>query len=62
LPDSYTQKYQQYLLKDGDVIIAMTYMATETKILGVPTIAETQGKNLLLQQFEIKPATRMVKL
>jgi hypothetical protein len=50
LPDSYTQKYQQYLLKDGDVIIAMTYMATETKILGVPTIVETQGKNLLLNQ------------
>ena len=50
MPDSYTQKYQQYLLKDGDVIIAMTYMATETKILGVPTIVETQGKNLLLNQ------------
>ncbi|MBO1069101.1 MAG: hypothetical protein HEQ13_06865 [Dolichospermum sp. DEX189] len=50
LPDSYTQKYQQYLLKDGDVIIAMTDMATEAKILGVPTIVETQGKNLLLNQ------------
>ena len=50
LPDSYIEKYKQYLLKDGDVIIAMTDMATEAKILGVPTIVETQGKNLLLNQ------------
>ncbi len=50
LPDSYTEKYKQYLLKDGDVIIAMTDMATEAKILGVPTIVETQGKKLLLNQ------------
>ncbi|PPJ64195.1 restriction endonuclease subunit S [Cuspidothrix issatschenkoi] len=50
LPDSYTEKYKQYLLKDGDVIIAMTDMATEAKILGVPTIVKTQGKNLLLNQ------------
>jgi type I restriction enzyme S subunit len=28
----------------------MTDMATEAKILGVPTIVETQGKNLLLNQ------------
>ena len=50
LPDSYIEKYKQYLLKDGDVIIAMTDMATEAKILGVPTIVKTQGKNLLLNQ------------
>ena len=50
LPNSYAQTYKQYLLKDGDVIIAMTDMATEAKILGVPTVVSTQGKNLLLNQ------------
>jgi type I restriction enzyme S subunit len=50
LPDFYAEKYSNYLLKDGDVIIAMTDMATEAKILGVPTIVKTEGKQLLLNQ------------
>jgi type I restriction enzyme, S subunit len=50
LPDSYVEKYSSFLLKDDDVIIAMTDMATDAKILGVPTVVSTFGKNLLLNQ------------
>jgi len=50
LPDPYADKYQQFLLKDNDVIIAMTDMATEPKILGVPTVVSTKGRNVLLNQ------------
>ena len=50
LPDSYCDIYSDYLLLDGDVVIAMTDMATEVKILGVPTIINTEGKRLLLNQ------------
>jgi len=38
LPDSFKKKYDQYLLKDGDLVIAMTDLANNPKILGVPTI------------------------
>lgn len=50
LPDTYANKYKDYLLKDGDIIIAMTDMASDSKILGVPTIVDTKGFNLLLNQ------------
>jgi type I restriction enzyme, S subunit len=50
LPDSYATKYKDFLLQDGDVIVAMTDMATDPKILGVPTIVETRGFNVLLNQ------------
>ncbi|OGC21537.1 hypothetical protein A2291_02710 [candidate division WOR-1 bacterium RIFOXYB2_FULL_42_35] len=50
LPDNYAALYKEYLLKDGDLVIAMTDMATETKILGVPTMVITDGKKLLLNQ------------
>jgi type I restriction enzyme S subunit len=51
LPDSYANEYKDYLLKDGDLIIAMTDMATETKILGLPTLVNnTTGRNFLLNQ------------
>ncbi|MFD2611402.1 restriction endonuclease subunit S [Paenibacillus gansuensis] len=50
LPDNYSVKYSNYLLRDGDVIIAMTDMANDPKILGVPTVVETQGYNMLLNQ------------
>ncbi len=51
LPDSYAQEYKDYLLNDGDLIIAMTDMATETKILGLPTLVNnTSGRNFLLNQ------------
>ena len=50
LPDAYTETYKDYLLKDGDLVIAMTDMANDPKILGVPTIVETRGKSMLLNQ------------
>jgi type I restriction enzyme S subunit len=51
LPDSYAKEYKEYLLNDGDLIIAMTDMATETKILGLPTLVNnTTGRNFLLNQ------------
>lgn len=50
LPDSYAKTYKEYLLKDGDIVIAMTDMATETKILGVPTLVKTDDRKLLLNQ------------
>ncbi len=50
LPEDFTTKYNKFLLRDGDVIIAMTDMATEPKILGVPTIVRCEGKNVLLNQ------------
>jgi len=50
LPDEYAELYKDYLLNDGDIVIAMTDMATETKILGVPTIVKTDNRKLLLNQ------------
>ncbi|MFI3223301.1 MAG: restriction endonuclease subunit S [Methylococcaceae bacterium] len=50
LPDDYAVKYKDYLLKEGDVVIAMTDLATETKILGVPTIVPKDNRNWLLNQ------------
>lgn len=50
LPDDFADKYSQFLLKDGDVIIAMTDLADAPKILGVPTVVGTEGRNVLLNQ------------
>ena len=50
LPDSYAEEYSRYLLQDGDIIIAMTDMASDPKILGVPTIVKADGRNFLLNQ------------
>lgn len=50
LPDNYVEKYSEYLLKDGDLIVAMTDLANDPKILGVPTIVKTNGYNILLNQ------------
>lgn len=50
LPDDFATKYSQFLLNDGDVIIAMTDLADSPKILGVPTVVETLGRNILLNQ------------
>lgn len=50
LPNSYAEKYKEFLLKDGDIVIAMTDMANDPKILGLPTIIKTEGKDLLLNQ------------
>ena len=52
LPNDYTNKYSDYLLNEGDMVIAMTDMASDTKILGVPTIVKSDDKKrkLLLNQ------------
>jgi len=51
LPDTYGNKYTEYKLEDGDVIIAMTDMASDPKILGVPTIVrKPKDKVFLLNQ------------
>ena len=51
LPDSFAQDYSQFLLKEGDLIIAMTDMAGNPKILGLPTMVnKINGRNFLLNQ------------
>lgn len=50
LPDSYSEDFKEFLLKDGDLVIAMTDMANDPKILGVPTVVKTNGKSMLLNQ------------
>ena len=50
LPDDFAKKYEQFLLKDDDVVIAMTDLADAPKILGVPTVIKTNGNNILLNQ------------
>ncbi len=51
LPDSFAQEYSQFLLAEGDLIIAMTDMAGNPKILGLPTLVERlNGRKFLLNQ------------
>ena len=51
LPDNYSEIFKEYLLNDGDILIAMTDMAADPKILGVPTIVKNSyNRNLLLNQ------------
>ncbi len=51
LPDNFNNKYKDYLLNDGDVIIAMTDMGNVMNILGVPTIVKNKNnRNFLLNQ------------
>ena len=51
LPDLFAEAHKSFLLYDGDLIIAMTDMANDPKILGMPTIVRnTSAKKLLLNQ------------
>tara|TARA_B100000575_G_scaffold180013_1_gene144499 strand:+ start:21 stop:1121 length:1101 start_codon:yes stop_codon:yes gene_type:complete len=51
LPDSYANEYSQFLLDEGNLVIAMTDMAGDPKILGVPTLVKNRkGRNFLLNQ------------
>lgn len=50
LPDKFYDQHSEYRLFDGDVVIAMTDLATEAKILGVPTIVQSKGFKLLQNQ------------
>ncbi|MFT6908085.1 MAG: type I restriction enzyme S subunit [Oleiphilaceae bacterium] len=50
LPDNFKDKYPQYVLNDSDVVIAMTDLAGLPKILGVPTVINTENRTILLNQ------------
>lgn len=51
LPDNYVKDYSSFLLNDGDLIVAMTDMAGDPKILGLPTLVKNlQGRQFLLNQ------------
>lgn len=50
LPDNFSKKYSEFLLNDGDIVIAMTDLAGDPKILGVPAQVKTEGKKVLLNQ------------
>jgi len=50
LPDNFQEKYSNYIVKNGDLVIAMTDLANDPKILGIPTIVETGNKTWLLNQ------------
>ena len=51
LPDAYVHQYPQFLLADGDLVIAMTDMAGDPKILGLPTLVRNlNGRQFLLNQ------------
>lgn len=51
LPDDYVDQYSSFLLNDGDLVIAMTDMAGDPKILGLPTLVNSlNGRQFLLNQ------------
>ena len=51
LPNKYAKELPKYILKDGDLIIAMTDLATEMRILGNPTlISNLNGRTFMLNQ------------
>jgi type I restriction enzyme S subunit len=50
LPSNFKEIFSEYILDEGDVVIAMTDMATDTKILGVPTQINKNDYILLQNQ------------
>ena len=50
LPENYLEKYKEFLINKGDVVIAMTDMASAPKILGVPAVVPKTNFKLLLNQ------------
>jgi len=51
LPNKYATELSKYILNEGDLIIAMTDLATEMRILGNPTlISNLNGRTFLLNQ------------
>lgn len=53
LPDDYAEQYNDFILQDGDLIIAMTDMAGDPKILGVPTIVKHHSETCLLMNQRV---------
>ena len=50
LPESYSEKYKEFLINEEDVVIAMTDMASAPKILGLPAVIPKTNFKLLLNQ------------
>jgi type I restriction enzyme S subunit len=51
LPDDLAEEYSKYILEEGDLVIAMTDMANDPKILGLPTLVKNlKGRKFLLNQ------------
>ena len=51
LPNKYAAELSKYILNEGDLIIAMTDLATEMRILGNPTlVSNLNGRTFLLNQ------------
>ena len=48
LPDDFRNKYGDYILKDGDVVIAMTDMNNELNLLAIPTIFKNETDKVYL--------------
>jgi len=48
LPDDFRNKYNDYILKDGDVVIAMTDMNNELNLLAIPTIFKNETDKVYL--------------
>lgn len=51
LPNKYKDELPNYILNDGDLVIAMTDLASEMRILGNPTlVSNTNGRTFMLNQ------------
>lgn len=51
LPDDFSNKYKDYILENGDVVIAMTDMNNELNLLAIPTIFKNEtDETYLLNQ------------
>ena len=51
LPNKYLKELPNYVLQEGDLIIAMTDLATEMRILGNPTlVSNLNGRTFMLNQ------------
>tara|TARA_B100001057_G_scaffold451216_1_gene494021 strand:+ start:13 stop:2367 length:2355 start_codon:yes stop_codon:yes gene_type:complete len=50
LPENYSEKYKEFLINEEDVVIAMTDMASDPKILGLPAVVPKTNFKLLLNQ------------
>ena len=48
LPDNFSEKYKDFILKDGDIVIAMTDMNSDLNLLAIPTIFKNTSKTTFL--------------
>ncbi|MDW3209085.1 MAG: restriction endonuclease subunit S [Reichenbachiella sp.] len=48
LPDNFSEKYKDFVLKDGDIVIAMTDMNSDLNLLAIPTIFKNTSRTTFL--------------